>query len=149
MRVPIGYINTLVSDTICDGYSREAHVDQQADMAMSDPVNPYSLHSAGCTSAAHFMMQVGFCEPEYSVSFFDVRQSCDIPMDFLHEKVWHQYTADTFICFRWGNDIFALDALIRLCNMNDFVFKIEIGRCKCQKFSQTKATPIQGFKCHI
>ena len=92
-------------------------------MTMSDAVNPYTFHSAGCTSAAHFMMQVGFCEPEYPLCFRYIFQGGDILPNLLRKEIRHQHTTDTFICFRWGNDIFALDALIRLCNMNDLVFK--------------------------
>ena len=72
MRIPIGYINTLVTNTISDGYSREAHVNQQTDMTMSDSVDPYSLHTAGCTATAYFVMQIGFSEWEDTVIFVEL-----------------------------------------------------------------------------
>ena len=38
MCIPIGYINTLVPNAICDGYSRESHVNQQTDEAVLNSV---------------------------------------------------------------------------------------------------------------
>ena len=72
MCVPIGYINALVSNTISDGDSRKSHVNEQTDVAMSDSVNPYSLYTAGGTASAHFVMQIGFCEWEYTVIFVEL-----------------------------------------------------------------------------
>ena len=72
MCVPIGYINALVSNTISDGDSRKSHVNEQTDVAMSDSVDPYSFHSAGSTTTTYFMVQIGFREREYAVSFFEL-----------------------------------------------------------------------------
>ena len=46
MRVPIGYINTLVSNTICDGDCRESHINQQADMVIA-PVDYSKVFAPG------------------------------------------------------------------------------------------------------
>ena len=67
MRITISNINTLVSHAISDSHSGEPHINQQADMAMSDSVDPYSLHSANSTTTANFVMQIGFRELEYAV----------------------------------------------------------------------------------
>ena len=72
MRISVGNINTLMSHTICDSYSREAHVNEQADVAMSDSVDSYSFHSAGSTATADLVVQIRFCEREYAISFVEL-----------------------------------------------------------------------------
>ena len=72
MRIAICYINALMSYTISDSYCREAHINQQTDVAVSDSVDSYSFHSAGGTATANFVMQIGFCKREYTVIFFDL-----------------------------------------------------------------------------
>ena len=72
MRIPIGYINALMSDTIRDSHSGETHVNQQTDMAMSDSMNPYSFYSAGGAATANFVVKVRFREREYTVIFVDL-----------------------------------------------------------------------------
>ena len=62
MRVPIGYINTLVSNTICDGNSREPHINQQTDMAMTNSMNPYVPLSICVFVCSHIDLQnIYFC----------------------------------------------------------------------------------------
>ena len=58
MRITISYVNALMSDTISNSYSREAHVNEQADVAMSDSVDPYSFHATCCTATAYFVVQI-------------------------------------------------------------------------------------------
>ena len=72
MCVPIGYINTLVTNTIGDSYRRESHINQQTDVAMSDSVDSYSFHSAGGTPMANFVVQIGFRERKYMVVFVEL-----------------------------------------------------------------------------
>ena len=69
MHIPISNINTLMSYSISDGYRREAHVNQQTDVAMSDSVDPYSFYSADGTATANFVMQIGFGEREDTIVF--------------------------------------------------------------------------------
>ena len=88
MSIPIGYINALMSHTICDSYCREAHIDQQTDMAMSDSVDSYSLHSAGSTATAYFMVKVGFCERKNAISFIEP-QRFYISLHFIRVEVRH------------------------------------------------------------
>lgn len=74
MRIAICNINTLMPHTICDGYSREPHIDQQTDVAMSDSVDPYSFHTTGSTTTAYFVVQVGFCKWENTVIFVKLQR---------------------------------------------------------------------------
>ena len=117
-----------MSHTICDGYSREAHINQQTDMAMSDSMDPYSFHTAGSAATAYFVMQIGFRKWEYAVNFVEL-QRVYIRLNFIGVKVRYEDTADTFFCFRRGDDILAIYPLERLCNMNDFPLKIEVSWC--------------------
>ena len=72
MRIAVSYINALVTNTISDSHGGEPHINQQADVAMSDSVNPYSFHSAGDATTTYFVMHIGFCEREDTVSFVEL-----------------------------------------------------------------------------
>ena len=72
MSISIGYINTLMTNTISDGHGGEPHIDQQTDVAVSDSVDSYSFDTTGGTTTANFMVEVRFREREDAVIFGDL-----------------------------------------------------------------------------
>ena len=99
MCIPICHINTLVSHTIRDGDSRKSHVNEQTDVAMSDSVESYSLHSADSTTTAYFMMQIRFREREDTVIFVKLQQFY-IRLHLVGVEIRHKHTANAFLGFR-------------------------------------------------
>ena len=70
--IAISNVNTLVSHTISDSYSRKAHINQQTDVAMPDSVDSYSFYSAGGATTANFVVEVRFRKREYTVVFIEL-----------------------------------------------------------------------------
>ena len=42
------------------------------DIRVSDAVDSYPFHSAGSTATANLVVQIGFCEREYAISFVEL-----------------------------------------------------------------------------
>lgn len=59
MSIAVGNINTLVSHTVCD---IEAHINQQADVAMADTMDSYSFYAIFCTATADAFLGFGRCD---------------------------------------------------------------------------------------
>ncbi len=58
MSVAVGDVDTLMSHTISDCQSREAHVNQEADVGMSQIVDSDALNPGFLASSVHFPMQI-------------------------------------------------------------------------------------------
>lgn len=112
MCVSIGNIDALVSNAVCDGNCREAHIDQEGDMAMSQVVDSDFLNTGLCAASAHFVMKIGLRDREHSGIVSNPIQGVEIILNFVNEKIGHLNIADTLGSFGICNDILAADTLI-------------------------------------
>lgn len=64
MRVPEGDVRALVANAVRYRHDREAHLYEQAHMAMAQVVHADSLDASGFAAAVHLVVEVGLREPE-------------------------------------------------------------------------------------
>ena len=72
MRISVCYINTFMSNTVSDSYSRKAHINQQTDMAMSYSVDSYLFYTTYFAATAHFVVHIRFRKRKYAVIFVNL-----------------------------------------------------------------------------
>ena len=67
MRIVVGDIDALVSDTVCDRHRRIAKFDQQADMAVPEIMYADPLDTGRLRASIHLMMQIVLCDRKHTV----------------------------------------------------------------------------------
>ena len=101
---------------------------------MSDVVNPNPFDSALLCTSVHLPVQVGFCHREDTVSRFHTVQALDIVLHFFTEKDGHLNDPVALGRLGFGDNILALDTLIRFRDGDGLLFKFEVPRGKGQQF---------------
>ena len=70
MGISIGNLNAFMPYPVGNGNRRETHVNQQADVAVSQIMNPNALHAGRLCAPVHLVMKVMFGDSKYPVFLF-------------------------------------------------------------------------------
>ena len=100
MRVPIGDFDALVSNPVGNGNRREAHINEQTDVAVSQIVDSDALDACCLCTPVHLMVEIAFGYRENAVFLFQAVLHFEKLLHLLAEKVGHLNGAVAFLCFR-------------------------------------------------
>lgn len=100
MRVPIGDFDALVSNPVSNGNRREAYINEQTDVAMSQIVDSDALDACCLCTPVHLMMEIAFGYRENTIFLFQTVLHFEKLLHLLAEKVGHLNGAVAFLCFR-------------------------------------------------
>ena len=70
MRVPIGDFDALMSNPVGNGNRREAHINEQTDVAVSQIVDSDALDACCLCTPVHLMMEIAFGYRENTIFLF-------------------------------------------------------------------------------
>ena len=100
MRVPIGDFDALVSNPVGNGNRREAHINEQTDVAVSQIVDSDALDACCLCTPVHLMVEIAFGYRENTIFLFQTVLHFEKLLHLLAEKVGHLNGAVAFLCFR-------------------------------------------------
>lgn len=96
MGISVSDLNAFVSHSVCNRHRRETHVDQQADVAMTNIMDPYALDPGGFCTSVHFPVQIALGDGENAVFLFQSVLHLEELLHFLTEKIRHLNGAVAF-----------------------------------------------------
>ena len=138
-----------MSHTVRYRNGAETHVDQQADVAVTDIVNSYPLHAGRFCAAIHLMIQIAFGKRKDSVFLSNSIQHIQVILHFVAKECWHLDRSDTFLRFGRSDIIFSMQPLIRFVDGHGAVLKVEVFRRQGQQFALTNTALVQHFECVV
>ena len=86
MRIPVRDINALMTDPVRNSLCRDPHIDQQADMAVPQVMDPDPFNACRFRPPVHFMMKIVFCNFENPAVRLDAIETVNIVTHLIHQK---------------------------------------------------------------
>lgn len=100
MGISISDLNTFVTHPIRNRDSREAHINEQTDVAVSQIVDSDALDACCLCTPVHLMVEIAFGYRENTIFLFQTVLHFEKLLHLLAEKVGHLNGAVAFLCFR-------------------------------------------------
>lgn len=88
-----------MSNPVSNGNRREAHINEQTDVAMSQIVDSDALDACCLCTPVHLMMEIAFGYRENTIFLFQTVLHFEKLLHLLAEKVGHLNGAVAFLCF--------------------------------------------------
>lgn len=148
VRVPEGDVRRLMAHALGDCNRREAHVDEEAHMAVPDVVNANLLHARSRADTLHLMRDAAFRDREQAVVASDLLVSLQVVLDLLGQELRHRDGAYGFRGLRVGDHVTPPQALIRTVYPKGLLIRVEIERRRGQRkqFSLPDPGPIEDLE---
>ena len=83
MSVAVSNIYTLVTNTVSDCQSRESHINQQTNVAVTNIVDSDALYPGRFTAPVHFMVQIVLADGENAVIGFCAVEHLNVVLHLL------------------------------------------------------------------
>ena len=112
MCISVGNIYAFVTNTVSNCQSRESHINQQTNVAVTNIVDSNALHPGCLAPPIHLMVQIMLANGKNAVIGFCAVEHFDIVLHLLSKKFWHQDFAIAFLGLGRGNDILPLEPLL-------------------------------------
>ncbi len=132
MRLIVGDVNALMAHPVRDGRGGESHVNQKRHRAMTDIVDSDARHSRFFGSPGHLPVEIALGDSEHSVIRPDPVEHLDVILDFRRQKLRHGNDPVTLFRFGGGNQILAVQPLVRLVDGKSTFLKVEVRRGQSQ-----------------
>ena len=146
MGIAICDVDALVADAVRDRDRREAHVDEERNVAVAKIVYADLLHTGGLGPALHLVIQEPPREGEEPVVRLQIVEARGVIPHFLAEELGHFDRAVALFRFRRGDDVPALYTLIRFADTHGALFEIEIRERQRQQLAHADAAPVEHFE---
>ena len=130
MCITVSDLDALMSHTVSDSNSREAQLDQERNVAVTQIVNADSFQACRFHTPVHLMVQIALGYGENSLVWLLVVQHTEILLHLLAKKIRHFNGTVAFLGFRLCDDVLSLDTLIGLVDAELAVLEIEVRSCE-------------------
>lgn len=90
MSVAVSNIYALVTNTVSDCQSGEAHINQKANVAVTNIVDSNTFHPGRLAAPVHFMVQIVLADRENAVIRFCTIEHLKVVLHLFREEIRHQ-----------------------------------------------------------
>ena len=108
MSVAVSNIYALVTNTVSDCQSRESHINQQANMAVTKIVDSDAFYPCLFRASIHLMVQIMLADGENPVIRLDIVKLLEVFLHLLTQKLRHCYDSIALFCLWRGDDVLPL-----------------------------------------
>lgn len=95
-------------------------------MRMSNVMDSDFLYACCSTSTIHFVVQIGLADRENAGVIVDAVQTFNVILLFICEELRHLNVANAIGCLGFCNNIFTINALIRLIDTDNTTLEINV-----------------------
>lgn len=117
-----------MSHTLCDSQGGKAHVDQQADMTMSQIVDANPFHPCLLAATVHFPVEIAFADGKHPAVRLHAVELLEVVLEFITQELGYLNHPVALGCLRGSNDILLVNPLVRLVDGEGALLKVEIRR---------------------
>ncbi len=114
VRVLEGDVRALVAHALCYGGDAVFELDEQRHVTVPQVVYAYAVEPGLLATAIHLVVHVRFADLEDSVAGLQVFRKSEELADLLGEELRHDDLAHRFRRLRRGDDVFPVEALVRI-----------------------------------
>ena len=139
----------FVSEPLRDQQRGEAHLYQQAGVAVTNIMHPYPLHARRLAAVLHFVIQKALGVGKEPVVLLQPVAMGYILLQTGAKTVWNGDGAVALGCFWRGDDVLSAKALIALVHRQGLLFKVDVRRRERQQLSLPNPRVVHGHKNRV
>src|SRR5699024_1025687 len=124
----------------------ESHVDQKRNRAVTNIVDSDTRYSRFFGSTVHLPVEITLGDGEHPVIRPDAVKHFDVILDFLSQKLRHGDDPIARFGLGGGNQVLAVQSLVRLVDSNGALLKVKVRRGQSQQLPLPDTAPVEHLK---